>query len=157
MLESDGEYLTKLEFIHDSTIEYNSNSSGVFNETIKWLDIYFNGINSDFIPKYRYEKISSFAKDVLDITSKIPYGHVITYGDIAKEIALKRGIKKMSAQAVGGALNKNCICIIVPCHRVIGQNGNLVGFGGKVKNKIKLLELEGNDMSKYYYKGDLND
>lgn len=157
LLESDGEYLTKLEFIHDSTIEYNSNSSGVFNETIKWLDIYFNGINPDFIPKYRYEKISSFAKDVLDITSKIPYGHEITYGDIAKEIALKRDIKKMSAQAVGGALNKNCICIIVPCHRVIGQNGNLVGFGGKVKNKIKLLELEGNDMSKYYYKGDLND
>lgn len=63
----------------------------------------------------------------------------------------------MSAQAVGGALNKNCICIIVPCHRVIGQNVNLVGFGGKIKNKIKLLELEGNDMSKYYYKGDLND
>ena len=57
LLESDGEYLTKLEFIHDSTIEYNSNSSGVFNETIKWLDIYFNVINPDFIPKYRYEKI----------------------------------------------------------------------------------------------------
>ena len=56
LLESDGEYLTKLEFIHDSTIEYNSNSSGVFNETIKWLDIYFNVINPDFIPKYRHEK-----------------------------------------------------------------------------------------------------
>lgn len=81
--------------------------------------------------------------------NKIPYGQVITYNDIAKEIAQLKGIKKMSAQAVGGAVGWNPICIIIPCHRVVGTNGSLTGYGGGIQNKVKLLELEKNDMSKF--------
>lgn len=79
----------------------------------------------------------------------IPYGKVITYNDIAKIIAKMDNISKMSSQAVGGAIGWNPICIIIPCHRVVGQNGNLTGYGGGLNNKVKLLELEKNDMIKF--------
>ena len=75
----------------------------------------------------------------------IPYGKVVTYNDIEKF----KCIKKVSAQAVGGAVNWNPICIIVPCHRVVGTNGSLTGYGGGIQNKVKLLEIENNDMSKF--------
>lgn len=81
--------------------------------------------------------------------NKIEYGKTITYNDIAKEIAKERGITRMYAQAVGGAVGANPICIIIPCHRVVATNGSLTGYGGGIKNKIKLLELEGLDMSKF--------
>lgn len=80
---------------------------------------------------------------------EIPYGKVITYNDIAIAIAKERKIPKMSAQAVGGAVGWNPICIIIPCHRVVGVSGNLTGYGGGIQNKIKLLELEKNNMSKF--------
>ena len=76
------------------------------------------------------------------------YGKVITYNDIAKKIAKMDNISKMSSQAVGGAVGWNPICIIIPCHRVAGQNDNLTGYGG-LNNKVKLLELEKNDMTKF--------
>ena len=81
--------------------------------------------------------------------NKIPYGETCTYNDIAKEIAMSKGIEKMSAQAVGVAVGWNPICIVVPCHRVVGTNGSLTGYGGGIKNKIKLLEIEKNNMSKF--------
>lgn len=121
----------------------------IFDKTSKWLDIYFSGENPDFIPEYKIENLTPFRKQVIDIMNKIPYGKTTTYNDIAKEIAKSRGIKKMSAQAVGGAVGWNPICIIIPCHRVVGTNGLLVGYGGGINNKIKLLEIEKNDMSKY--------
>ena len=74
---------------------------------------------------------------------QIPYGRTLTYGEIADKIAKKRGIKKMSAQAVGGAVGHNSISLIIPCHRVIGSDGNLTGYAGGIKTKIKLLNLEG--------------
>lgn len=73
---------------------------------------------------------------------RIPYGSVITYGDIAKEIAEKRGLSRMSAQAVGGAVGHNPISIIVPCHRVVGTNGSLTGYAGGLNKKEYLLQLE---------------
>ena len=82
--------------------------------------------------------------------NKIPYGKTITYNDIAKEIANLKGIERMSAQAVGGAVGWNPICIIIPCHRVVGTNGSLTGYGGGIKNKIALLMHEKNNMSKYF-------
>lgn len=81
--------------------------------------------------------------------NEIPYGKVITYGDIANKIASKKNISKMSRQAVGSAATFNPICIIIPCHRVIGKNCNLTGYGGGINNKIELLKIEGNDMSKF--------
>ena len=74
---------------------------------------------------------------------RLPFGSTATYGDIAKRIATKLGKSRMSAQAVGGAVGWNPICIIIPCHRVIGAGGNLTGYGGGMKNKIALLKHEG--------------
>ena len=72
----------------------------------------------------------------------IPYGETITYGEIAAIIDKKRGLTRMSAQAVGGAVGWNPICIIIPCHRVMGANGSLTGYGGGIANKIALLAHE---------------
>ena len=80
---------------------------------------------------------------------EIPYGKVITYGDIAKKLE-KKYKKKMSAQAVGGAVGHNPISIIVPCHRVVGSNGSLTGYAGGIDKKIKLLELEKANMEKLF-------
>ena len=82
-------------------------------------------------------------RPVIRIMEKIPYGTTITYGQIAETIAKEKGIPKMSAQAVGGAVGFNPICIIIPCHRVIGADGSLTGYGGGLGNKASLLVHEG--------------
>ena len=91
---------------------------------------------------------SDFQESVWKILQNIPYGHLVTYGDIACEIAAQRGLARMSAQAVGGAVGRNPLCIIIPCHRVIGADGSLTGYGGGMWRKVRLLELEKADMSK---------
>ena len=146
-MRSDGEYLTGLWFENskDSVkhqCKYEDTDLPIFDKTAKWLDIYFSGKNPDFIPEYKIENLTPFRKQVIDIMNKIPYGETTTYNEIAKEIAKSRGIERMSAQAVGGAVGWNPICIIIPCHRVIGTDGSLVGYGGGIENKIKLLEIE---------------
>ena len=78
----------------------------------------------------------------MDILLRIPFGETVTYGEIAAELARKYGVPKMSAQAVGGAVGWNPFCLIVPCHRVIGANRHLTGYGGGMQNKIALLRLE---------------
>lgn len=109
----------------------------------KWLDKYFNNEKPE-INELPIEFIgSNFRKDVWKILAEIPYGEVITYGDIAKKVAKQKGIKTMSAQAVGGAVGHNPISIIIPCHRVVGNDGSLTGYAGGIENKIKLLEFEG--------------
>lgn len=85
-----------------------------------------------------------------DILLTIPYGSVMTYGEIAKILAKQRGVAKMSAQAVGGAVGHNPISIIVPCHRVIGTNGNLTGYAAGIDKKISLFKIEKTDMSKMF-------
>ena len=81
---------------------------------------------------------------------KIPYGKTVTYGEIAAEIAKQKGIEKMSAQAVGGAVGHNPISLMIPCHRVVGTNGSLTGYGGGIQRKVRLLELEKTDMSSLF-------
>lgn len=161
-LTSDGKYLTGLWF-ENSKDALKHKEEGIikelpiFTKTCNWLDIYFKGKSPDFIPEYKIENLTPFKEEVTTIMNSIPFGKTITYNDIAKTIAKKRQINKMSAQAVGGAVGKNPICIIVPCHRVVGKNGNLTGYGGGLKNKIALLKLEGNDMSKFYLKEGKNE
>lgn len=155
IMNSDGEYLTGLWFENsrDSSkhiIDCEEKNLEVFTETKKWLDTYFSCKNPNFTPKYKIEKLTPFRKEVIDIMNSIEYGNVVTYNDISKIIAEKRGMKKMSSQAVGGAVGWNPICIIIPCHRVVGTSGSLTGYGGGINNKIELLKLEGNDMSKYF-------
>ena len=113
----------------------------IFKETIKWLDIYFSGKSPDFTPQLLV-KTTEFRKSVWEILLKIPYGQTMTYGDIAKIIANNKGIKKMSALAIGGAVGHNPISLIIPCHRVIGSNGNLTGYAGGIDKKRQLLILE---------------
>lgn len=154
ILKSDGEYLTGLWFVgsRDSN-KHTANSIEkelkIFTQTAKWLDMYFSGKAPDFIPQYRIENLTPFRKEVIDIMLLIPYGKTVTYGEIANKIAKNHAVKKMSAQAVGGAVGWNPICLIIPCHRVIGANGSLTGYGGGIKNKISLLESKGHDMSKF--------
>lgn len=146
VLRSDGEFLTGLWF-EDS--KDNTKNEGlcvksnlkIFDETKRWLDIYFSGKEPNFTPKYKVEGLSEFRGKVFQIMEKIPYGRTLTYGDIAREIG-KNENKKMSAQAVGGAVGWNPICIIIPCHRVLGRDGKLTGYGDGIKNKKWLLELE---------------
>ena len=155
IMNSDGEYLTGLCFegSRDSSkhvINCEEKDLEIFKESSKWLDIYFSGENPNFTPKYKIANLTPFRQEVIDIMNSIEYGQTLTYNDISKTIAEKRGIKRMSSQAVGGAVGWNPICIIIPCHRVVGINGSLTGYGGGIKNKVELLKLEKNDMSKFF-------
>ena len=153
-MTSDGEVLTGLHFVDSRKVAKGDCDCAerdlfVFRKTRRWLDEYFAGREPGFTPPYRINGLTLFREDVINAMLRIPFGETVTYGDIAATIAKKRGMKKMSAQAVGGAVGWNPICIIIPCHRVIGANGILVGYGGGIKNKIGLLSLEGHDRVKF--------
>lgn len=150
MMTSDGEVLTGLHFVDSCKATKRCRDRAVrdlpvFRETCRWLDEYFDGHEPDFTPAYRIDGLTPFRKDVIDAMLTIPFGQTTTYGDIAAAIAKKRGMKKMSAQAVGGAVGWNPICLIIPCHRVIGAKGALVGYGGGIKNKVALLAHEAHE------------
>ena len=119
-----------------------------FDQAKEWLDVYFSGRDAGFFPRIHLTG-SDFRNRVGEIMCEITFGKTVTYGWIADRIAKERGLEKMSAQAVGGAVGHNPVCIIVPCHRVIGANGSLTGYGGGILRKKALLELEGNDMSHF--------
>lgn len=122
----------------------------VFKQTKNWLDRYFSNEKPKLSELSLLPMGNSFRQSVWKILCEIPYGKVITYGEIAKQIAKQTGKEKMSAQAVGGAVGHNPISIIIPCHRVVGSNGSLTGYAGGLDIKIKLLEHEGIDMSKFF-------
>ncbi len=156
ILTSDGNFLTGLLFttsrfknLTEVTQNQIKNDLEIFVITKDWLNRYFNGDrpNPDKIPLKLIG--TEFCQKVWEILQAIPYGSVITYGDIAKIIAKQRGINKMSAQAVGYAVGHNPISIIVPCHRVVGANGNLTGYGGGIDKKIGLLKIENIDINKF--------
>ncbi|MCC8141435.1 MAG: methylated-DNA--[protein]-cysteine S-methyltransferase [Lachnospiraceae bacterium] len=115
----------------------------VLDETKRWLDIYFAGHEPDFFPALHLIG-TDFQLEVWELLRRIPYGETVSYGELAAQIAANRGIKRMSAQAVGGAVGRNPVSIVVPCHRVIGADGSLVGYGGGMERKAALLKLEQN-------------
>lgn len=118
----------------------------IFVKTKKWLDEYFKG-NKPEISELEFELIgTNFRKSVWKLLCKIQYGEVITYGMLAKELMKIMNKEKMSARAVGSAVAHNPISIIIPCHRVIGKNGNLTGYASGINNKIKLLKHENVDI-----------
>lgn len=127
-----------------------SDNLRVFTDTRNWLDKYFAKKKPDISELPLYLSGSDFRKSVWMILCKVQYGEVTTYGTVARKIANKKGIAKMSAQAIGGALAHNPISIIVPCHRVVGSDGSLIGYAGGIDRKIKLLEYEGVDTSKFF-------
>lgn len=122
----------------------------IFKQTKNWLDRYFNKEMPNISELALAPIGNQFRQDVWDILCKIPYGEVTTYGQIAQQISQLHNKKTMSAQAVGGAVGHNPISIIIPCHRVIGKSGSLTGYAGGIDIKIKLLEIEGVDMSKMF-------
>ena len=123
--------------------------TSVLAEAKRWLDIYFTGKAPDFTPPL-HPIGSAFRRSVWEILLQIPYGQTVTYGEIARQLAKKQGLDRMSAQAVGGAVGHNEISIIIPCHRVVGAGGSLTGYAGGIGKKEKLLELECADMSRFF-------
>ena len=123
--------------------------ASVLAEAKRWLDIYFTGKAPDFTPLL-HPIGSAFRRSVWEILLQIPYGQTTTYGEIARQLAKKQGLERMSAQAVGGAVGHNEISIIIPCHRVVGADGSLTGYAGGIGKKEKLLELERADMSRFF-------
>lgn len=121
----------------------------VFVVTRNWLDKYFAGQKPTISDLPLAPRGGDFRKAVWDILCEIPYGEVITYGEIAKIVAPRMNKASMSSQAVGGAVGHNPISVIIPCHRVVGANGSLTGYAGGIDKKIKLLEHEGVDMSTF--------
>ncbi|MBP5716589.1 MAG: methylated-DNA--[protein]-cysteine S-methyltransferase [Bacteroidales bacterium] len=148
LMASDGEVLTGLCFCgsrDESRFigQKEEKDLPVFRDMARWLDIYFSGRQPDFTPAYRLDGLTSFRREVFGIMERIPFGRLMTYGALAQQIAERRGLGRMSAQAVGGAVGCNPICINVPCHRVVGADGNLTGYRGGLHNKMALLHLEG--------------
>ena len=152
-LRSDGEALTGLWFAEDKhysdkdIAEAECVDLPVFMQAEKWLEEYFTGKKPQTAVNLKLIG-TPFQLLVWEILQTIPYGKLLSYSDIAKNIAKQKGLKRMSAQAVGGAVGRNPLCLIVPCHRVVGANGSLTGYGGKIWRKERLLQLEGVDMSK---------
>ena len=112
----------------------------VFEEARRWLDVYFSGRKPDFTPPTAPAG-TAFQQSVWEILRTIPYGETTTYGAIARRIEQNTGCR-MSAQAVGGAVGRNPISILIPCHRVVGTNGSLTGYAGGLDKKAYLLRIE---------------
>lgn len=159
---SDGETLTGLWFdgqkYYGETLgaDYEEKDLPVFDDVKRWLTVYFDGKEPDFTPPISLNT-TPFRRIVWEILLTIPYGTTITYGEIADRISQQREasiiasgfpvkssgrLSRMSAQAVGGAVGHNPVSLIIPCHRVIGKNGDLTGYAGGIQRKRKLLQLE---------------
>lgn len=119
----------------------------IFAEARNWLEAYFAGKRPGISELPLRMLGSSFRKEVWRLLCQIPYGQVVTYGELARKIADNRKRESMSAQAVGGAVGHNPLSIIVPCHRVIGSDGSLTGYAGGIDRKMMLLKYEGVDLS----------
>lgn len=136
----EGNYLNTIE---DNNLE-------IFNNTKRLLDEYFKGKRQTFENLPLCYCGSDFRKLILDLLQKIPYGKTVSYGYLANEAAKLSGRDKISARAVGAAVGRNPISIIIPCHRVVGADRSLVGYAGGLQTKIKLLTLEGVDITKFH-------
>lgn len=136
-------------FARDLPAERVERSTPVLSEAKRWLDVYFTGKEPDYMPPL-HPAGSAFRQSVWDILLQIPYGQTTTYGEIARQLAEKQGLPRMSAQAVCGAVGHNEISVIIPCHRVVGTNGSLTGYAGGIDKKVKLLEWEHADMTGFF-------
>ena len=146
-LRSDGKSLTGLWFVgqvndakEHSDIEMKDDLP-IFGQVETWLESYFSGKQTSITFPLQ-PKGTLFQERVWKILQEIPYGETMTYGEIAQRIAKEKGVATYSAQAVGQAVGKNPISILIPCHRVLGKNGALTGYAGGVHRKEQLLRIE---------------
>lgn len=144
-IEGQKYYLNKLE--KEGILE---NDLPIFDKTRKWLDSYFKQEKPKISELSLAPEGNVFRQSVWEFLCKIPYGETITYGELAKKVAKKLNKSSMSAQAIGNAVGHNPISIIIPCHRVVGKNGNLTGYAGGIDKKIKLLKHEGININKFF-------
>ena len=132
---SDGTALTCLRFDRQDRLPAEPPQNlPVFDRTKAWLDAYFNGAIPEEMPPLR-PRGTAFQRSVWDLLLTIPYGQTVTYGALAK-------LLHSSARAVGGAVGRNPIAILIPCHRVVGVD-SLTGYAAGLDRKIALLQLEG--------------
>ena len=152
---SNGKQLTELWFEgqkyfgHTSNDQPSHHALPIFDETRTWLDVYFQGKCPTFTPPILLND-TPFRIAVWQLLLTIPYGETTTYKDIARQWARQHGVKSMSSQAVGGAVGRNPVSIIIPCHRVIGTNGSLTGYAGGLDRKRWLLQLEQASIDRFF-------
>lgn len=143
-------FLTEVRFFRREDMSLrNERVHPAFRPAIEWLDTYFKGEDPGPIPPVRLRG-TPFRRMVWQLLQAIPYGHTVTYKEIAEKIIRKTGAERMSAQAVGNAVGHNPVSIFIPCHRVIGSNGNLTGYAGGLDKKVGLLKVEHIDVSHFY-------
>ena len=118
----------------------------MFRKTAFWLDEYFAGRDPGELPPVKVNG-TAFQQLVWELLLKIPYGKTVTYRELARSIDAIKGSGRMSSLAVGGAVGKNPVSILIPCHRVVGTKGSLTGYAGGIDKKVRLLELEKVDMT----------
>lgn len=136
-------------FADNLPAEHIERETPILADAKRWLDVYFTGVEPDFMPPL-HPVGSAFRQKVWKLLLQIPYGQTVTYGELARQLAEKKGAEHMSAQAVGGAVGHNPISLIIPCHRVVGTHGSLTGYAGGIDKKIMLLELEHIDMQGFF-------
>lgn len=150
VIASDGRHITGLWFIGQKffgeSLNYpvvDGSALSVLQDAVTWLDAYWRGTQPSHADLPLRPRGTAFQQKVWRLLLEIPYGSCVTYGDLAKKIAAQDGLRSMSAQAVGNAVGRNPISIIIPCHRVIGTNGSLTGYAGGISRKAALLRMEG--------------
>lgn len=151
VLVSDGEGLVEARFLHDrfykpQRIEHcRQQLVPVLALAVAWLDAYFAGQQPEICPAL-HTSGTVFQEEVWALLKELPYGALTTYKELAERLAQKRGLAKMSAQAVGGAVGHNPLALFIPCHRVVGTSGSLTGYAAGLEKKVALLRLEGVNM-----------
>ena len=146
-LSSDGEFLTGLWFVgqvNDAKDNWDieiKDDLPIFEQVETWLESYFSGEKTPITIPLN-PKGTNFQQRVWQMLQEIPYGETMTYGEIAQRIAKEKGVANYSAQAVGQAVGKNPISILIPCHRVLGKDGTLTGYAGGIHRKEELLRIE---------------
>jgi len=147
LMASDGIGLTGLWFEGQKYFSAGFDASAAveapdaFSEADRWLDTYFAGSDPGPLPGLHLSG-TEFQRRVWQMLTEIPYGTVATYGMLAERLARQTGRLSMSAQAVGNAVGRNPVSVIVPCHRVLGADGSLTGYAGGLWRKRSLLLLE---------------
>lgn len=139
-IEANEMHLVSISFTENIEIDKVQEKNQIIIDTIEQLDEYFKGERKEFTLPIKMQG-TAFQKNVLNQVKKIPYGQTKSYKEVAIEID-----KEKASRAVGNANNKNSLLLVIPCHRVIGANGKLVGYAGGIWRKEWLLNLEKGEM-----------
>ena len=142
ILIADQEHLLEIQMTDDNVCTASEPMPAPLENTVRWLDDYFAGKTPSPHALSVHLPGTAFQQEVWSYLPQIPYGQTVTYGEIAAKIAAKRGIRRMSAQAVGQAVGANPIPVVIPCHRVVGASGALVGYACGLERKQWLLNFE---------------